>query len=331
MGEVSVSAVVPLYNGAEFIAEALDSIMRQSEPPAEIIVVNDGSSDDGPAIVEKIAASQGALPLVLLHKENGGQSSARNLGVNRCKGTHVAFLDQDDIWYEDHIEVLSSELKTSDKRKQPALIYGNLDQIDRAGRMVNRRCLDDLPGPHPKTSRSQYLRDDMFIVPSASLVSVAAFLAAGGFDERLSGYEDDDLFLRMFTAGYESVYVDKSVTRWRIHSASSSYSPRMAASRMVYYKKLTEDFQDDPDRAQFWLRDLVAPRFFRQTCLEFILATRQRNYDASLCAWQNVIEVADGMPKRVVRHIRGASSIIRSLIELKRFRLARFIFRRAMR
>jgi len=164
MGEIEISAVIPLYSGAQFIAEALDSVMGQSAPPAEVIVVNDGSEDDGPAIVERIAATKGALPVVLLHKENGGQSSARNLGVNRCKGTHVAFLDQDDVWYEDHIEVLSSELKTSDKRKQPALVYGNLDQIDRSGRMVLRNLLNHIAARHPKDSLMDCLRDDVFVV-----------------------------------------------------------------------------------------------------------------------------------------------------------------------
>ena len=78
----------------------------------------------------------------------------------------------------------------------------------------------------------------MFVLPTASIISRVAFEALGGFDESLSGYEDDDLFLRMFRAGYDHVYVDQALARWRIFSTSSTYSKRMASSRMTFANKL---------------------------------------------------------------------------------------------
>lgn len=89
---------------------------------------------------------------------------------------------------------------------------------------------------------------------------------AGGIvhvDERLSGYEDDDLFLRMFRAGWRNAYVDEPLMRYRRHTANSVFSERMWRSREIYASKRVEAFPDDPDLARFFVRDIIAPRFFR--------------------------------------------------------------------
>ncbi len=77
MDDISVAAVIPLYNGAPFIREALNSVFAQTVPPAEVIIVDDGSTDDGPQIVEELLS--GHANALLMRKANGGQSSARNL------------------------------------------------------------------------------------------------------------------------------------------------------------------------------------------------------------------------------------------------------------
>ena len=75
----TISAVIPLYNGAPFIEAALSSIFAQILPPDEIIVVDDGSTDDGVAVVERLASQH---PITLLRQSNGGQSAARNAGIS---------------------------------------------------------------------------------------------------------------------------------------------------------------------------------------------------------------------------------------------------------
>ena len=326
----SVAAAIPLYNGAPFIREALESVISQTVPADEIIVVNDGSTDDGPRIVEEVAAENPAAPIVLLHKENGGQSSARNLAVRTCRSSHVAFLDQDDIWYEDHLELLRGPLEVGSRRNL-AVVYGNLDQIDQRGRMVTCSLLDTLPTRHPKSSIAECLAADMFILPGASLVSVEAFNKLGGFDERLSGYEDDDLFLRMFSAGFASCYIKEAVTRWRIYPTSTSYSPRMTASRMIYFRKLAENYPDDPGMTQFWVRDLGAPRFFGQACLEFIKASRSGDKDAALRAWANVVETSTGLDARRRNRIRRVARLVEVLCRKSSLGLDRRLLRAAMR
>src|SRR4051794_37983015 len=108
----------------------------------------------------------------------------------------------------------------------------------------------------------------MFILPSASLISRQAFLAVGGFDERLSGYEDDDLFLRLFQAGFHHVFLPQSLSKWRIYQSSCSYSRRMAISRRIYFDLLIDRFPDNEALARSYVKDLIAPRFFRAMSVE---------------------------------------------------------------
>jgi glycosyltransferase involved in cell wall biosynthesis len=318
---ITVAAVIPLYNGAEFIEEAIRSVAAQTNPVDEIIVVNDGSTDNGPEIVRALLNS---YTITFLQQANAGQSSARNAAINHTSCTHVAFLDQDDIWYSDHISVLKKPFL---KGKMPnlALVYGNLNQIDRAGRMIFQRCLDHVPTPQPKTSLQQCLEHDMFILPGASLVSKEAIQAVGMFDERLSGYEDDDLFTRMFMACYDSVYIDKPVTKWRLYSASTSFSERMEKSRMIYFRKHIELHPYDPAIALDWGRDIIGPRFMRLAYNDFILATRAKDPVKTERAWSDVEEIAPVMKIGTRRRVRLISPMVRFLYRNRLYRRARLV------
>jgi glycosyltransferase involved in cell wall biosynthesis len=282
--DVSIAVVIPLYNGGRYIRQAIETVLHQSLPPTEIIVVDDGSTDDGPAVVENLARSH---PIRLLRKRNGGQSSARNYGIARTGSDLIAPLDQDDVWYPDHLERLVQPF-LQHRTVELGWVYSNLDEIDEQGRLVTRSVLHFPPAPHPKRDLPGALGSDMFILPSASLISRKAFDAVGGFDERLLGYEDDDLFLRMFRAGYDNVYLDQALSQWRLFPGSSSYSPRMAISRMVYLRKLLADFPDDPPRGRFWRRDVISPRFLPHLLADFANAVRRRDHERMHAALDNL-------------------------------------------
>lgn len=292
---ITIAAVIPLYNGASFIREALESVLRQTQPADEIIVVNDGSTDEGPAIVEEMAKQH---PITLLHKENGGQSSARNMAIRHTSCTHIALLDQDDIWYKDHLALLSRPFIEGAVRRI-GLVYGNLDQIDRNGRLLLEGCLDAIPSVHPKRSLLQCLRYDMFILPGASLVERQVVLDAGLFDERLSGYEDDDLFVRLYSRGVKSRYLNEAVTKWRIYPGSTSFSARMAKSRMIYFHKLIEAYPDEPRLGLFWGRDVIAPRFAAILRGEFLQGSKAGDWPRTRGAWDDLKVVLPHMKKSV--------------------------------
>ncbi|MEO1400865.1 MAG: glycosyltransferase family A protein [Cyanobacteria bacterium J06635_1] len=104
-----VSVVVPLYNKAAYIARTLRSILAQTVSPLEVIVINDGSQDEGPAIVQQLAETQkqdkgevnreSEIQIRLVHQENAGPGAARNHGLRLAQGSHIAFLDADDEWF----------------------------------------------------------------------------------------------------------------------------------------------------------------------------------------------------------------------------------------
>lgn len=255
-----IATVIPLYNGASFIRTALESVLAQTRKADEIIVVDDGSSDAGAAVVADMARTHPTI--TFLSKRNGGQGSARNFGVSHSNADLIAFLDQDDIWYPDHLAELEKPFLRNPQLRL-GWIYSNLDEIDGSGRMVGHSILDTQNNEHPKRTLKCCLAQDMFILPGASLVSRHAFDDVGGFDEQFRGYEDDDLFLRMFCRGYRSIFVDKPLTIWRIHAESTSYGKLMAESRMRYFNKLVAMFPDQPEMQRYYARQLFAPRFVR--------------------------------------------------------------------
>jgi glycosyltransferase involved in cell wall biosynthesis len=283
-----IAVIIPLYNGEKYIAQALDSVFAQRLKPAEIVVVNDGSTDGGAAFVEELAAR---YPIRVLHKANGGQSSARNYGVAHTTSDLIALLDQDDVWYPNHLEQLVRPFLLNSEREL-GWVYSNLDEIDEHGRLIARCCLRFLPLPNPKRDLFGCLAMDMFVLPSASLISRKAFEEVGGFDETLSGYEDDDLFRRIFLAGYDNFYIDEGLARWRIYSQSASYSPRMAESRMLYFRKLLSEFPDDPRRDRYFARDFLAPRFFPAFVREYTNALRYGDRKAVRTALDNLVFVS---------------------------------------
>jgi glycosyltransferase involved in cell wall biosynthesis len=262
---LSVAVVIPLYNGARYIEAALRSVWSQTVAPDETIVVNDGSTDDGHAIVARLAQDH---DITILTKPNGGQSAARNMGVAHAGSDLIAFLDQDDIWYPTHIAELSRPFEHDDGI---GVVYSNIDEIDAAGNLRQSAVHDQRRCKHPKPDIVECLRADMEILPTAAIVRRSAIEAAGRFDERLSGYEDDDLFLRIFQAGYTSAYIEAPLCQWRKHEESSFHSPRMDRSRLIYAEKLYKTFPEH--------EPIISERFLGAARRKLYRAIRSSNRD----------------------------------------------------
>ncbi|WP_083567610.1 glycosyltransferase [Hyphomicrobium sp. CS1GBMeth3] len=259
----SISVVIPLYNGADHIARALDGVFAQTVLPREVIIVDDGSEDDG---ADRVRDLESPVPLHIHAQPNAGQSAARNRGVSLATGDWIAFLDQDDIWRPRHLEKLhqaGSALATAPATSEPGWVYANVDLVDAEDHIIQPSLLHSRPGSHPKGSVLDCLRYDMFVLPSAALVSRRALKAVDGFDIELKGYEDDDLFSRLMRAGYTHGFVDEPLVMYRFHDASSSRSAAMVRSLMLYAEKLLTAFPNEPKTGSYPARDIVAPRFRR--------------------------------------------------------------------
>jgi glycosyltransferase involved in cell wall biosynthesis/2-polyprenyl-3-methyl-5-hydroxy-6-metoxy-1,4-benzoquinol methylase len=324
----TIAAIIPLYNGARFIRESLESILAQTMLPDEIIVVDDGSGDDGGQTVKQIIQEQqDGPPIKLLRKDNGGQSCARNLGVQHSTSDLIALLDQDDAWYPQHLEKLIEPfLKSAPVGKELGWVYSDLDEYDGEDGVVHRSYIKTrkLGVEHPKLGLFPCLQDNMYVLPSASLILRKAFDEVGGFDERLSGYEDDDLFLRMFRAGYGNVFLDIALSKWRIYHESSSYTYRMRRSRAIYLRKLLAAYPDDPRSSRFLTRDLIAPRFYRDALGEFVRAVRDDKDKALIEETRDeLLFILSYMPGLKKRLLRQAVTMMRSPKTLRMVRSIR--------
>jgi glycosyltransferase involved in cell wall biosynthesis len=303
-----ITAVIPLYNGAKNIDEALDSALCQQRPADEIVVVDDGSTDDGAgaAIVQEMSLRKSQIRL--LHKANGGQGSARNYGIRAARGNLIALLDQDDQWYPEHLSELEAPF-LQDSFGQIGWTYANLDRVDETGRIVCRQFIDQLPSKeHPKLSLAGCLAADMAVLPSASLISRDAILSIGGFDEQLRGYEDDDLFLRLFAAGYRNIYINKALSKWRIHSDSASFQNTMARSRELFFEKLQRRYPDNPTSNKTYIRDLVVPRYFDAVLKDRISAMRENDSEAA--------EIANSHLNKMIPYVDQKSLFIKAILAL---------------
>ena len=252
----TVVVVIPFYNGAAFIERSVKSVYNQTVPADEVIVVNDGSRPEERAALGALAER---FPFRIVDKANGGQGSARNAGVAASGSAYLCFLDQDDFYLPNHIELLVHAIPTDDARF--GYVYADMYEADVDGNVVRTSLVKEHSKEHPKRSIFDLLRWDMFVLPSATLVSRTAFDAVDGFDPQFMGFEDDDLFMRIFRKGYSNYYLDRPVTVWCIHTESTSFGIRMIRSRYRFFKKLAASFPDEPRRNRYYLRDYLMPRF----------------------------------------------------------------------
>jgi glycosyltransferase involved in cell wall biosynthesis len=249
----SVAVVIPFHNGSAWIERALKSVIDQTHRPNELIVVDDGSRADESAKLELLKAK---YSFKLFYQENSGQSAARNLGVSKAGSDYICFLDQDDYFLPNHIDVLleASNLET----EKFGFSYGDLLRVTESGDILSQ---SSLTRPHPLKDSQSMISQNMHILPSATLIKRSSFLEVGGFDESLQGYEDDNLFLRFHLAGFTIDFTPEPVSAWTVNRSSTSFSESMSKSRFLFFKKLMGLFRTDLVEGKSVFESALFPRF----------------------------------------------------------------------
>lgn len=125
-GDIKVSVVIPAFNSAKTIRDTIQSVLAQTIPVLEVIVIDDGSLDQTTSIVKRLADVEKKIPIKLFSQPNSGPSAARNNGINHAAGTHIAFLDADDMWLPNKIEL---QLKCLSLYPDAAIVCGELADI----------------------------------------------------------------------------------------------------------------------------------------------------------------------------------------------------------
>jgi glycosyltransferase involved in cell wall biosynthesis len=202
----TISVVMPAYNYAHYLREAIDSALAQSYPPLEVIVVDDGSTDATPEIL----ASYGDR-IRVLRQSNRGVAAARNAGIAAARGEYVAFLDADDVWLRRKLEL---QMARFDADPSLGLVHGGVQTFDAAGRTL-QVWLDGLEG-HVAGEMLRLDREVITAPGSNIVVPKRVAEEIGGFDERLLPSEDWDFCYRV-AARHPVGYVAEVVLRYRMH------------------------------------------------------------------------------------------------------------------
>ena len=290
MHRPTVSVIIPVYNGKKHIRGTIRTVLEQTQRPDEIIVVDDGSTDGSGDLLERLRTE---MPIKVLRQANAGQSAARNAAADVATGDLLAFLDQDDQWHPEHLARLT---RPFDGRPEIGWVYSDFDEIDGRGRLVARGFLKARKLEHPKESLGDMIRQDLMILPSATVIRAQAFQAVGGFDTRLCGYEDDDLFIRLFRAGWRAEFFDECLTRFRVHTSSSSNNRSFQESRLIFLDKLMKTVPNNQRLNRFYIRDLVFPRLFRTTLAEYVVALHAGEFEKARSLAELLVRMNERMP-----------------------------------
>jgi glycosyltransferase involved in cell wall biosynthesis len=207
-----VAVVIPAYNAEKYVVQAVESVLAQTAPPAEVVVVDDGSTDGTAAVLSPFADR-----VRVLRVPNGGVARARNVGVEATQAPWVAFLDADDVWAPDYLDRM---LAAASMNPGSVLVYCGLVAVDADLRPVARR---GVPTPDVALRNTLVLEPPVVSVAQGGLVDRAAFVAVGGFDEQMSTSADTDLVVRL-AARSPVVAVDRDLVLYRQHDDQMSGS-----------------------------------------------------------------------------------------------------------
>ncbi len=191
-----VSVAVPAYNHAAFLTDCLESVRVQIYPRLELVIVDDGSTDDTLVVAERFAATHAGRfeRLTILHQPNRGVSAASNRAIAACQGEWVHLLGSDDLLYPDKILHQQQAINAWNEPRL-ALIYSDVDFIDAEGRVLSSATCNR-PPPGPDHQAYLWLISHNYIANPTVALRRAAFLSISGFDEQLR-LEDLDGWLRL--------------------------------------------------------------------------------------------------------------------------------------
>jgi len=190
--DIQVSAVIPAYNAEHFISETIQSILDQTWPVCEIIVVDDGSSDGTADVAAKFPKTR------VIRRPNGGQGAARNTGIHAAAGNWIGLLDHDDVWSPE-----KTELQIRHIQADVGVIHGNqFEDID-FGKLWHRQ---------------------VHIGPSGTLIRKKTLLDVGGFEESraVMGVEDLNLWLKIALTDWRFVRSEANLFSWRATGQNQS-------------------------------------------------------------------------------------------------------------
>lgn len=283
-GRPLVSVVMPIYNRASFLPEAIGAIRGQAYTHWELIVVDDGSSDDSRAVFDELTADM-PQPVQYIEQENAGPYAARNTGLDHCRGELIALYDSDDIWLEHH---LADSVAALEQHPEVSWVYADSRKVDQTtGKLVVERGFHEGGTPHALLSLNTIddgklriyddpdvaavqIRHNLCCLLQTSVIRRQVFDGHRFVHEYRNEGEDELFPVRAMKRGHRLAYFDDVHLVYRMHADNSSSSAigvsvekhlRVTEAAARGYRELGEQVELTP-RERRALRQRLANEYF---------------------------------------------------------------------
>jgi glycosyltransferase involved in cell wall biosynthesis len=268
-----VTVIVPVYNAARFIAQTIESVLQQHYTDYELLLVDDGSTDDSPAILQQYASATPARIQVLHHPghANRGVSATRNLGLSRARGRYTAFLDSDDLWYP---EKLAIQVETMEHNPSLGLTftrahiirdeqdYDFLEGIESVGRRA--------PPCDCREAMHQIVTMYLNYIFSTVMVRTDTIRAVDGFIEDLPYQSEDRIMVAKVSSRHPIARINRALCGYRAHGESYSarlvrrgYAEAVFFDMQVRIAQWLHNEEGKPDWAREMALEILPPMFVR--------------------------------------------------------------------
>lgn len=285
-----ISVVIPAYNSAKTLPGALESVFAQTYGEHEIIVVDDGSSDDTPDVLSRYASR-----VKYIRQENKGPSAARNMGIRAARGEYIAFLDADDLWLPEKLEL---QLDLMKRDPMTALVGCGIYAIDRDGQVVDTVVRREEEPDFPE----QIGFWNAFGNPSCALARKSVFEELGPFNENLRFGEDWEMWLRI-SRRHRVRFVSLPMIKFRKHDGFKNYE------RIDIIKScIAEIMAGFPETERRRNRKKVLCRLYKEMAWNYLSRGRRL---------QSIFFMGKAMlchPRKLYHHDERAKLLIRALL-----------------
>ena len=225
----AVSVIIPVYNGINYLNESVDSVLAQTFTDYEVLVVDDGSTDETWDLIQAYEDRVRGI-----RKPNGGVASALNRGIQEARGRWIAWLSHDDVFLPDKLLKQVEFLKNNPQFKAS---YTGFYIIDQLGKIVG----EYKPVWYPREQATRMLFYSTYMNGSSMLIERACFDKVGLFNEKLKSTQDIDMWLRM-VQHYEIGRVNEPLLKWRTHPTQGSR--KLEAQKAEEHATFTRIFRD---------------------------------------------------------------------------------------
>jgi len=287
-----VSVIIPTFNSAPFLGRSIGSALAQSYTDFEVVVVDDGSTDDTGEVVAQFGGR-----VRYFYQPNAGPAAARNLALSIASGELIAYLDADDMWYPHKLE---RQVMFMDAHRECALVHSDIAVIDESDRVTHLRFNRETMRDVPKGSCVRDLLRDSHVQTLTVVERRDCLEKVGGFDERLKTNEDYFHWILAAMSGMVFGYIDEPLAMYRWRDGSLSSSRRQMSEDLVAMLEFLLGEKLLVDRYGREAADIVLDRLYAlRRELAYLDRLEGRTSDARRC----VINLIRARPLRAELYI----------------------------